>query len=105
MKTFLTLLAVALMPATVAAAEVDYLHDVKPVLSKNCFKCHGPDKQQSELRLDTAAFMLKGGKTGPVVVAGKSGDSRLIHAVTGAKGVPAMPPKTDPLGPKEVALL
>jgi mono/diheme cytochrome c family protein len=106
MKTFLTLLAVALLPAIAFAAEpIDYLRDVKPILSKNCFKCHGPDKRQSELRLDTAAFMFKGGKTGPVVVAGKSSESRLIDAVTGANGAPAMPAKADPLDKKQIAIL
>jgi mono/diheme cytochrome c family protein len=106
MKPVLTLWALALLPALGVAAEpVDYLRDVKPILAKNCFKCHGPDKQQSKLRLDTAAFMVKGGKTGPVVVAGRSAESRLIDAVTGANGAPAMPPKTDPLGGKEIAIL
>ncbi len=106
MKTFLTLWAVALFPAFVCAAPpVDYLRDVKPLLGKNCTRCHGPDKQQSELRLDTAAFMLKGGKSGPVVVAGMSGDSRLIDAVTGTNGAPAMPSKGDRLVNKEIAIL
>jgi mono/diheme cytochrome c family protein len=90
-----------------AAADpaVDYVRDVKPILAKNCFKCHGPDKHQSKLRLDTAKFMLKGGKNGPVIVAGQSEDSRLIDAVTHASGAPAMPPKTDPLSAEEIAIL
>jgi mono/diheme cytochrome c family protein len=86
-------------------AAVDYLRDVKPILAKNCFKCHGPDKQQAKLRLDTAAFMRKGGKTGPAVVAGQSEESRLIDAVTGTGGAVAMPPKTDPLSKKDIAIL
>jgi mono/diheme cytochrome c family protein len=106
MKSLISLWAVAVLPALEVAAEpVDYLRDVKPILAKNCFKCHGPDKQQSKLRLDTAAFMLKGGKTGPVVVVGKSAESRLIDAVTGTNGAPAMPPKTDPLAKDDVAIL
>ncbi len=105
MKTVLTLWAVALFPAFVFAAEpADYLRDVKPILSKSCYRCHAADKQQGKLRLDTAAFMLKGGKTGPAIVAGKSGDSRLIDALLGV-GAPAMPPKSDPLGKKEIAIL
>jgi mono/diheme cytochrome c family protein len=84
---------------------VDYLRDVKPILAKNCFQCHGPDKQQAKLRLDTRTFMLKGGKTGPALVAGHSDESRLIDAVTHAAGAPAMPPKADPLGAKDIAAL
>jgi mono/diheme cytochrome c family protein len=105
MKVFITFLAVALLPALAAGEPVDYLRDVKPVLAKNCFQCHGPDKQQARLRLDTRTFMLKGGKTGPAVVAGHSDESRLIDAVTHAAGAPAMPPKADPLSAKDIAAL
>lgn len=35
------------------AASPDFQADVYPVLKKHCFKCHGPDKQKSDLRLDT----------------------------------------------------
>lgn len=36
-----------------AAAQSDFKHEVYPVLKKHCFKCHGPEKQKSDLRLDT----------------------------------------------------
>ena len=47
------------------AAPVDYLREVKPLLTEHCYKCHGASQQKSELRLDTAAFALKGGENGP----------------------------------------
>ena len=58
-------------PAT--PASVDYDKDVKPLLAQNCYSCHGPEVQQSGLRLDLRQNALRGGDYGPVIVAGKSG--------------------------------
>jgi mono/diheme cytochrome c family protein len=101
-------LPVALLPLTLplhAAEPVDYVHEIKPILAKSCYGCHGPDKQRSGLRLDTAAFALRGGNAGPAMVPGKSQDSRLFKAVTGTDNVPLMPPKGPRLTATEVALL
>ena len=81
------------------------LRDVKPVLAKNCYACHGPEKQRGGLRLDTAAAALEGGNSGPALVPGKSGDSRLFQAVTGAADVKVMPPREPRLGPEQIAVL
>ena len=64
---------------------MDYVRDVKPLLSRRCYACHGALKQKAGLRLDTAARMRKGGDGGPAVVAGKSAESLLIEAVTGGE--------------------
>lgn len=84
---------------------VDFTRDVQPVLRRNCYGCHGPAMQQSGLRLDQPAAMLKGGYSGKVIVPGKSGESPLIHRVRADKGVPAMPPGSKGLKPEEVAIL
>jgi mono/diheme cytochrome c family protein len=93
-------------PAT-AAGPVDYVRDVKPLLAKHCVACHGPDKQRSGLRLDTAAALLKGGNSGPAAVPHKSGESRLLLAVAGGTDdIAAMPPKDKPpLSKAEIAVL
>src|SRR5205814_7525151 len=46
-----------LLPATFACAAdppIDFTRDIQPILSDNCYKCHGPDssKRKGELRLD-----------------------------------------------------
>ena len=54
---------------------------VRPLLAERCFKCHGPEKQKSELRLDSLVGMLKGGKSGAAIVPGKPAESNLIDAI------------------------
>ncbi|HTI51869.1 MAG TPA: DUF1549 domain-containing protein, partial [Planctomycetaceae bacterium] len=97
------------LPQFAAAAEsddgVDYVQDVKPILSRRCYACHGALKQKNGLRLDTAALAQQGGDGGPAVVAGKSAESLLIDAITGANGVPKMPPEGEPLKPEEIETL
>src|SRR4051795_9247049 len=90
-------------PNALAADTVDYTRDIKPILTKNCTTCHGAAKQRSGLRLDTAKAALEGGNSGPVVVAGKSAASRLIHAVTGTQDAPKMPPKGARLDATQIA--
>ncbi len=104
--TPLLLLCLAAAPAEAPpSAAVDYLRDVKPILTQNCVKCHGPDRQRGGLRLDTAAAVRKGGDSGPAAVPGQSGKSRMVLAVTGAEGVKPMPPKGPPLDAARVAVL
>ena len=106
MRAFFFLAAAALLPGASSAAErVDYARDVKPVLAKNCVGCHGPDRQRGSLRLDTAAGARTGGSLGPAAVPGKSADSPLVRAVTGADGIKAMPPRGPRLSASEVATL
>ncbi|MCA8996867.1 MAG: hypothetical protein KDA80_07775, partial [Planctomycetaceae bacterium] len=44
-----------------AAESVDFAHQVKPLLAQQCFACHGPLKQESNLRLDAGTLILAGG--------------------------------------------
>ncbi|WP_207394662.1 PSD1 and planctomycete cytochrome C domain-containing protein [Bremerella alba] len=54
---------------------------VRPVLIKRCIECHGPEKQESGLRLDARSAIVEGGDSGKVVVAGKPDESSLVQAV------------------------
>src|SRR5215831_11798958 len=67
------------------AKPADYLREIKPLLARHCTACHGAEKQKSGLRLDSASFATRGGDSGPAVEPGKSGESLLIQAVTGAE--------------------
>ena len=51
------------------------------MLAKNCYGCHGPDQQQSGLRVDGRDALLKGGKRGPALVPGAPDQSLLVKAI------------------------
>jgi mono/diheme cytochrome c family protein len=92
--------------APLCADDVDYLRDIKPLLTQQCGKCHGPAKQENGLRLDTTASALLGGDAGPAIVAGKSAESPLIKAVTGKSDtISKMPPEGSGLTEAQIALL
>ena len=55
-----------------------YEQIVAPVLDQRCSSCHNAEKTKGNLRVDTHAFLLQGGKEGPAVVAGKVEKSGLI---------------------------
>ena len=75
---------------------------IRPVLAGRCVSCHGADKQEGGLRLDSHAGFVAGGESGPVVVAGNPEESLLVKAVR-RDGL-EMPPD-EPLPEDEVAAL
>ncbi|MBC7818701.1 MAG: DUF1549 domain-containing protein, partial [Planctomycetaceae bacterium] len=85
-------------------APVDYLKDVKPLLTAKCIACHGGLRQKGNLRLDTAKLAMKGGDSGPAIVVGDSTKSVLIEAVLGANGRTKMPIEGEPLKPEQIEL-
>ena len=78
-----------------AARAIDFAREVRPILSENCFTCHGPDEaaRQRGLRLDVqeGPFSDRGAFGGPVIVAGNAGDSLLIHRVGATDAQVRMP--------------
>lgn len=93
------------LPPPVSRA-VDFLKDIEPILSKNCYECHGSQKQKGALRLDQKNAAFKGGDSGPLLIAGKSAESLLIQAVAGSKAdLDRMPKKRDPLTSEQVGVL
>ncbi len=54
---------------------------VRPLLIENCIKCHGPEKQEGSLRLDSRNGILAGGDTGPAIDLDKPSSSRILSAV------------------------
>jgi len=75
---------------SLAAAQVSFTSDIRPLLEQSCWKCHGASVQLSKLDLRTREGALKGGKRGPSIVPCKADESRLYRLVAGLEK-PAMP--------------
>ena len=90
----LVVFAAALLAGPAAAADVDFARDVLPILSDNCFFCHGPDPKTREagFRIDTKDGAFRAKKDRAMIVPGKSGDSEVIRRVFAADPDDRMPP-------------
>ncbi len=90
------LIGLAIMSAQAAADDSAALElfekSIRPVLVETCLKCHGADKQEGKLRLDTREAALKGGETGAALVPSEPEKSLLIAAIR-QTGDLQMPPK------------
>ena len=88
-----------------AAADGDpnalFENRIRPVLTAHCVKCHGADKQESGLRLDTKSLANKGGDRGPAILSGDPEHSLIVQAIR-KTGELKMPPD-ESLRPEEVA--
>jgi mono/diheme cytochrome c family protein len=92
----LALAALAITSPALAApapkAGVDFNRDVLPILSENCFHCHGPDEKarEAKLRLDTKDGLLR--TKNPVVIPGKTTQSELFKRLVAKIADDVMPP-------------
>jgi hypothetical protein len=92
--------------AGVRGAPVDFVRDVRPVLEKHCYECHGEKKQKSGLRLDVKSVALNGGdEHAPDIIPGKAKDSPLIKMVLSDDKDERMPPKGERLSDAQIATL
>ena len=69
------------LPPSSDKKSVTYESDIKAIFEKSCVKCHSGEKAKSKLHLDSAEGAIKGGKEGPDIIVGKSGESPLVYSV------------------------
>jgi WD40 repeat protein len=79
---------------------ISYYRKIRPILQRRCSGCHFAGKQEGDLLVVSVADLLKGGTSGPAIIAGKPDDSPLIANISGEK--PSMPLNADPLSADEV---
>ncbi len=105
------ILLAALLAGGLQAAEApDFSREILPLLSDNCFACHGPDEghRKAKLRLDLRDAALLGTKGRPAIVPGELTKGTLLERLTTSDPDELMPP-TDahrpPLKPQQIDLL
>src|SRR5437660_12570941 len=95
---------VAGAPSDPSSEDIEFFEKkVRPILAEICQKCHGDNKQEGGLRLDSRAGTLKGGDSGAAVEPGNADVSLLVEAV-GYAGDIKMPPKAK-LAEEQIAAL
>jgi len=96
--------------AMAAAPKLSFNRDVRPILSDNCFQCHGPDEKQRQgkLRLDQKEHAFAPAESGKAaLVAGKIDASELVTRIVTTNADELMPPPSSgkQLKPREIELL
>ncbi|MDB4474493.1 DUF1549 domain-containing protein, partial [Opitutaceae bacterium] len=88
------LTGILLLAGSTLSAEISFNRQIRPIISDNCFKCHGPDakNQESEFRLDTAehAHADLGGYFG--IAPGDPSKSELVKRLHATDPEELMPP-------------
>src|SRR5262245_7444554 len=98
------LLVFMAIPAFGAEKPVDFVRDVRPILAKNCFGCHGPDDKQrkAKLRLDVE----ESARAKKAVVRGDPNASKLVQRVASGDEDRMPPPDAGKaLAPEQIELL
>jgi uncharacterized protein DUF1553/uncharacterized protein DUF1549/concanavalin A-like lectin/glucanase superfamily protein/cytochrome c len=104
------LVFVAIVPSRGADRQVNFNHDIRPLLSDRCFRCHGPDEKarKAKLRLDTPDGALKAMKDGGFVIKPRDpGQSEVYRRITSKDPDDLMPPADSNLSltPEEIELI
>ncbi len=98
-------ICLALLGTAATAREIDFNRDVRPILSDNCFACHGFDaaSRKADLRLDT-----REGATAEAIVPGDPAASELVARLRATDPDELMPPRDShkkPLAEDQIATL
>jgi len=86
------ILLLGLLCGAVGAEEPRFATDVLPIFKARCVSCHSGEKPQAGLDLASPDALLKGGRSGPAIVAGEADRSLLVEKIV-SKNMPPVDPK------------
>src|SRR5216683_2364840 len=94
MRCFALALAMIACAGFVGAEPVSFNHDVRPIMSDTCFRCHGPDQRSrmAGMRLDIRAEATTVTRSGRIPIVPGDPDKSEVVARIFATGAKAMPP-------------
>ena len=105
---FIAMLALSIADLA-AGDEIDFARDIRPILTDNCYHCHGPDEdaREADLRLDTKDGLFRVVDGTAVVSPAKPSESEMIRRVKTNDADERMPPPDAKrsLTPKQIELL
>ena len=110
MRVRKSVLVLMLLPAAMpqftgpvySADDIEFNRDIRPILSENCFRCHGPSSasREAELRLDQRESAVERGAIAP----GKPDESELVRRIFADDPDEVMPPASSrPPGSRRVS--
>ena len=115
LSVWLVVLALVLLPVRWLDAQDEaarpefYTEHVKPILSTNCYRCHGGMNHRGGLNIETRAGMLKGGHDGSVLVPGDPARSLLVrlmrHEGPANDPMPMPPPPRAKVSDADIAVV
>jgi len=85
--------------------EIDFSHQIVPLLRQHCGKCHAEPEAQGGFSINTRQLLVAGGETGPALVPGNHASSLLFQRVSATDMSVRMPPEGEPLTKTEQNLL
>ena len=111
MRAYICLMVASLLlprgvSAQTTAEPIDFSRQIQPILAKRCYACHGPDKAEGGLRLNSKEAAFAKLESGTHAITAKdAAKSELLKRVTSRDEGVQMPPEGAPLTDSQVALL
>lgn len=101
----LVVLWLVISPVAAQAADIDFAHEVAPLLKQHCGKCHLGEQKKGGLSFNTRESLVSGGDSGKVLVVGKSAGSDLIARLKSDDKDLKMPPEGPRVPAEQIAKL